>query len=58
MVLFKINMKLLTMPLLGVLLVGAVHAGQTESRLQSVEKLLETSSAAQQIRGSDLGSPW
>ena len=53
MVLFKINMKLLTMPLLGVLLVGAVHAGQTESRLQSVEKLLETSSAAQQIRGSD-----
>jgi hypothetical protein len=46
-------MKLLTMPLLGVLLVGAVHAGQTESRLQSVEKLLETSSAAQQIRGSD-----
>jgi hypothetical protein len=53
MVLYKINMKLLTMPLLGVLLVGAVHAGQTESRLQSVEKLLETSSAAQQIRGSD-----
>lgn len=53
MVLFKINMKLLTMPLLGVLLVGAVHAGQTESRLQSVEKLLETSSAAQQIKGSD-----
>jgi len=53
MVLFKINMKLLTMPLLGVLLVGVVHAGQTESRLQSVEKLLETSSAAQQIKGSD-----
>lgn len=53
MVLFKINMKLLTMPLLGFLLVGAVHAGQTESRLQSVEKLLETSSAAQQIKGSD-----
>ena len=53
MVLYKINMKLLTMPLLGVLLVGAVHAGQTESRLQSVEKLLETSSAAQQIKGSD-----
>lgn len=53
MVLYKINMKLLTMPLLGVLLVGAVHAGQTESRLQSLEKLLETSSAAQQIRGSD-----
>jgi hypothetical protein len=53
MVLFKINMKLLTMPLLGVLLVGAVHAGQTESRLQSVEKLLGTSSAAQQIKGSD-----
>ena len=53
MVLFKINMKLLTMPLLGVLLVGAVHAGQTESRMQSVEKLLETSSAAQQIKGSD-----
>ena len=26
MVLYKINMKLLTMPLLGVLLVGAVHA--------------------------------
>lgn len=53
MVLFKINMKLLTMPLLGFLLVGPVHAGQTESRLQSVEKLLETSSAAQQIKGSD-----
>ena len=53
MVLFKINMKRLTLPLLGVLLVGAVHAGQTESRLQSVEKLLETSSAAQQIKGSD-----
>lgn len=53
MVLYKINMKRLIIPLLGVLLIGAVHAGQTESRLQSVEKLLETSSAAQQIKGSD-----
>ena len=53
MLLYKINMKLLPMTLLGVVLVGAVHAGQTESRLQSVEKLLETSSAAQQIKGSD-----
>jgi hypothetical protein len=53
MMLYKINMKLLTIPLLAVVLVGAVHAGQTESRLQSVEKLLETSSAAQQIKGSD-----
>lgn len=53
MVLYKINMKLLTMPLLAVVLIGVAHAGQTESRLQSVEKLLETSSAAQQIKGSD-----
>jgi hypothetical protein len=53
MMLYKINMKLLTMPLLAVVLIGVAHAGQTESRLQSVEKLLETSSAAQQIKGSD-----
>ena len=51
--LYKINMKLILMPLLGVLLVSTAHAGQTGSRIQSVEKLLETSSAAQQIKGSD-----
>jgi len=41
------------MTLLGILLVSTVYAGQTDSRLQSVEKLLETSSAAKQIKGSD-----
>jgi len=41
------------MTLLGILLVSTVHAGLTDSRLQSVEKLLETSSAAQQIKASD-----
>jgi hypothetical protein len=53
MMLYKMNMKLLSMALLVVLAAGAAHAGQTGTRLQSVEKLLETSSAAQQIKGSD-----
>ena len=53
MMLYKINIKLLSMTLLGILLVSTVYAGQTDSRLQSVEKLLETSSAAQQIKASD-----
>ena len=53
MMLYKINIKLLSMTLLGILLVSTVHAGLTDSRLQSVEKLLETSSAAQQIKASD-----
>lgn len=53
MMLYKINMKLLIVALAGVLLVGVVYADQTGSRMQSVEKLLETSSAAQQIKESD-----
>ena len=58
MMLDKINLKLLTMALpgvqlVGVLLAGVVHADQTSSRLQSLEKLLATSSAAQQIKESD-----
>jgi len=53
MMLYKVNIKLLSMTLLGILLVSTVYAGQTDSRLQSVEKLLETSSAAKQIKASD-----
>ncbi|UCB55891.1 MAG: hypothetical protein JSW45_05015 [Thiotrichales bacterium] len=51
--LYKLNMKLLTTAFLAVLSVTIVHAGQLGSRMQSVEKLLQTSSAAQQIKGSD-----
>ncbi len=58
MMLDKINLKLLIralpgVQLVGVLLAGVVHADQTSSRLQSLEKLLATSSAAQQIKESD-----
>jgi tetratricopeptide (TPR) repeat protein len=48
-----ILMKTFSMILLGFFLLSTVYAAQTGSRLQSVEKLLETSSAAQQIKESD-----
>ena len=41
------------MVLIGSMSLGVAHAGQLDSRLQSVEKLLETSSAAQTIKASD-----
>ena len=47
------NVKTLTAALVVMLHIGAVQAGQLGSRLESVGKLLETSSAARQIKGSD-----
>ena len=49
----KMILKLLKVLLFVAVAAGAVHASQTGSRLQSVEKLLENSSAAQRIKGSD-----
>ncbi len=48
-----ILMKTFSMILLGFILLSTGYAAQTGSRLQSVEKLLETSSAAKQIKESD-----
>ena len=48
----KTDTKLLLALLTGFLLFNGANAGQTASRLQSVEKLLQTSSAAQQIKNS------
>ena len=48
-----ILMKTFSMILLGFFLLSTGYAAQAGSRLQSVEKLLETSSAAQQIKESD-----
>ena len=53
MMLHKLNKKLYGAVFLAVFCASTSHAGQLDSRLQSVEKLLETSSAAQQIKGSD-----
>ena len=47
------NLKTLTAALVVMLHIGAVQAGQLGSRLESVGKLLETSSAARQIKASD-----
>lgn len=49
----RLRIKLFIATLAGALLFNMAHAGQSASRIQSVEKLLETSSAAQQIKGSD-----
>lgn len=48
-----ILMKAFAIILLGFILLNTGYAAQTGSKLQSVEKLLETSSAAQQIKASD-----
>ena len=48
-----ILMKTFSIILLSFILLTAGYAAQSGSRLESVEKLLETSSAAQQIKGSD-----
>ena len=49
----KPDIKLLLALLTGALLLNGANAGQTASRLQSVEKLLETSSAARQVKNSN-----
>jgi tetratricopeptide (TPR) repeat protein len=46
-------MKTFSIILLSFILLSTGNAAQSGSRLESVEKLLETSSAAQQIKGSD-----
>ena len=51
--LHKPTLQLLAVVLLGAIWVYPSQAGQLDSRLQSVEKLLETSSAARQIKASD-----
>ena len=51
--LYKLFNKFFSMVLIGSMCLGVAHAGQLDSRLQSVEKLLETSSAAQTIKGSN-----
>ena len=48
-----ILMKMFSMILLGFILLSTGYAAQSGSRLESVQKLLETSSAAQQIKGSN-----
>jgi tetratricopeptide (TPR) repeat protein len=48
-----ILMKTFSMILLGFILLSTGYAAQSGSRLESVQKLLETSSAAQQIKGSN-----
>lgn len=53
MMLYKTSAKLISIILLGCLIFSVSYAGQTGSQLQSVGKLLETSSAADQIRESD-----
>lgn len=53
MMLYKLNNKLLSIALISAVFFNIAHAGQLESRLQSVHKLLTTSSAAQTIKGSD-----
>lgn len=53
MIVNKIRMSSLSIALLAAMFMNTAHAAQTGSRLQSVEKLLETSSAAQQIKESD-----
>jgi len=53
MIVNKILMSSLSILLLAAMFVNTAYAAQAGSRLQSVEKLLETSSAAQRIKGSD-----
>lgn len=53
MMLYKLNNRLLSIALISAVFFNIAHAGQLESRLQSVDKLLTTSSAAQTIKGSD-----
>lgn len=53
MMLQKLSGQLITVVLLGAICAYPLQAGQLDSRLQSVEKLLETSSAARQIKASD-----
>ena len=53
MIVNKIRMGSLSIALLAAVFLNVAHASQTGSRLQSVEKLLESSSAAQQIKSSD-----
>ena len=53
MIVNKILMNSISVVLLAAMFINMAHAGQTGSRLQSVEKLLDTSSAAQQIKASD-----
>ena len=53
MMLYKLNNRLLSIALISAVFFNIAHAGQLESRLQSVDKLLTTSSAAQKIKGSD-----
>ena len=48
-----IRISSLSIALLAAMFLNMAHASETGSRLQSVEKLLETSSAAQQIKSSD-----
>lgn len=50
---YTILMKTFSIILLSFILLSTGNAAQSGSRLESVEKLLETSSAAQQIKGSD-----
>ena len=52
MMLYKLNNRLLSIALISALFFNIAHAGQLASRLQSVDKLLTTSSAAQKIKGS------
>jgi len=49
----KILMKMFSMVLLGAMFLNTAYAAQSGSRIQAVEKLLVTSSAAKQIRGSN-----
>lgn len=49
----KILMKMFSMVLLGAMFPNTAYAAQSGSRIQAVEKLLVTSSAAKQIRGSN-----
>lgn len=51
--LYKSILKLSTLALFAALAVNPVQAGSNASRIESVGKLLETSSAAQRIKGSD-----
>ena len=52
MMLYRLSKKLSVVALTVAMSFSMAHAGQMDSRLQSVEKLLETSSAAQKIKGS------
>ncbi len=53
MMLYKLSKKLSALGLVGLMFFTPAHAGEMDSRLQSVEKLLETSSAAQTIKSSN-----